>query len=235
MTNSKAKVTTEQVELIEPNEQDVLHFLNQHPDFLMKHQELVAKLRLPHGEEGTVSLVEKQQGILREKVNKLESEINRLITIAKQNESIYNTFMNLYLALLDCPDSKQLMYLLRAVLVDKLGLEAMRLVLFVATNDETAIDLVEPRNQYQEVLTDRLVRDDYYFGRLKKQESALFFPPEKDIGSVALVRLGGQKDLGILAFGSHDQNHFRPDMDTVFLAPMVKLINRLLLDFSNNG
>lgn len=216
------------------NEQQVLDYLAENPDLLAQHPEILAKVKLPHGSNGSVSLVERQQQVLREKVNHLEQNITKLVATAKHNEHIYKAFINLYMALLECPDSKQLIYLLRAILLEQIQLDGMKLVLFIAS-DEHAAELVESKSLYQDIILQRLAQDDFYFGRLKKQELALFFTEEQAIKSVALIRLGGQKDLGILAFGSIDDSHFQGDMDTLFLGPMVKLINKLLLDFSSES
>lgn len=222
----------QQLPLISTAEADVVAYLAEHPDFFQNHPELLLKMVLPHQTQGTISLIDRQLQILREKVAIQEKDIAKLMATAKHNEHIYKAFITLYMSLLECPDSKQMIYLLRAILLEQIELDGMKLVLFIAGSDEHAANLVEPRNLYQEVLQQKLARDDYYFGRLKKQELALFFADELAIKSVALIRLGGQKDMGILAFGSIDEQHFQGDMDTLFLAPMVKLINRLLLDFS---
>lgn len=227
-------MSEEQSESQTLTEADVLAYLTEHPDFLNNNPELLSKMELPHHNGGAISLVERQLQILRNKTAIQEKDIAKLISTAKQNEHIYKAFMNLYMSLLECPDSQQMIYLLRAILLEQIELDGMKLVLFIASSDEHTAKLVEPRNLYQDVLVSRLARNDYYFGRLKKQEQALFFNEEQAIKSVALIRLGGQKDMGILAFGSIDEQHFQGDMDTLFLAPMVKLINRLLLDFSND-
>lgn len=214
------------------NPQEVADFLIEHPDFLIQNPNVLEKMTLPHNEIGAISFVQKQQQLSRSKIALLESHSARLMSTAKQNEHIYKAFINLYMSLLECPDSKQLIYLLRAILLEQIELDGMKLVLFIAS-DEHAAELVESKSLYQDVLLQRLSEDDFYFGRLKKQELALFFTEEQAIKSVSLIRLGGLKDLGILAFGSIDDSHFQADMDTLFLAPMVKLINRLLLEFSS--
>jgi uncharacterized protein YigA (DUF484 family) len=224
-------MSDQQAELLTLTEQDVLHYLEQNPDLFARHPDVLSQLVLPHGQAGTVSLVERQAKVLREKNQIQAQQITALVSTAKRNELIYKAFTNLYMALLDCPDSKQLIYYLKAILLDQIELDAVKLTLFMTTSDEHTADLVQPRSHYQDVLDERLSRDTYYFGRLKQQELNLFFKPEQAIKSVCLVRLGEQQDLGILAFGSFDDTHFTPEMDTVFLDPMVKIINRLLFDF----
>ena len=107
------------------NEQQVLDYLAENPDLLAHHPEILAKVKLPHGSNGSVSLVERQQQVLREKVNHLEQNITKLVATAKHNEHIYKAFINLYMALLECPDSKQLIYLLRAILLEQIQLDGI--------------------------------------------------------------------------------------------------------------
>ena len=46
---------------------DVAQYLKQHPDFFDSHPELLEHLHVPHGGNGTVSLVERQLKVLRER------------------------------------------------------------------------------------------------------------------------------------------------------------------------
>ncbi|WP_017444251.1 DUF484 family protein [Gayadomonas joobiniege] len=216
-------------------EQAIADYLLANPDFLLQRQDVLEQLKLVPPIAGTVSLLDRQQALLRKKNQKLESEMAELISTAKRNENIYKIFIKLYMQLLECPDSDNLLYLLNQVLLDQIELDGLKLILFIAGGDEKTAALVVPRQNYQKILHDRLKQTDFYFGRLNRQEMAMFFDPETDIRSVALIRLGGNKEMGILAFGSQDELHFQGDMDTLFLTPMVTLINRLLLDFSKEN
>ncbi len=224
-------MSDDQAELIEISESEVLHYLQQNPEFLLKHPNTVSMLKVPHGLDGSISLIEHQQALLQKKNAELETNIKQLVTTASQNEVIYKAFLNLYMALLECPNSKQLVHLIENILIKEINLESVNLVLFISDNKNEIDELVKSRSLFKALLDNRLSKDDYYFGRLKQQESELFFGPEKTVKSVALIRLGEQKDLGILAFASQDESHFQPDMDTLFLEPMVKLINRLLFNY----
>ena len=46
----------------------VADYLQQHPDFFQHYPELLPLLRLPHQQRGTVSLVERQLELQREKI-----------------------------------------------------------------------------------------------------------------------------------------------------------------------
>jgi uncharacterized protein YigA (DUF484 family) len=62
-------------------------------------------------------------------------------------------------------------------------------------------------------------------GQLRdSQREFLFGGDAGEIGSVALVPLGGKAGLGLLACGSHDSQRFNPTMSTEFLAHIGDLI-----------
>lgn len=60
------------------------------------------------------------------------------------------------------------------------------------------------------------------------QREFLFGTEAADIGSVALVPLGRNGALGLLALGSSDRDRFHPGMSTEFLARMADLITDAL-------
>ena len=63
----------------ELSENAVHDFLQENPDFFERHGALLSSLRLPHVTGGTVSLVEHQVSVLRQKDLKLERKLKDLI------------------------------------------------------------------------------------------------------------------------------------------------------------
>lgn len=226
---------TEQSKKAVVSSQQVAEYLKEHPDFLLQNDEVLSQLNLVQPVSGAVSLLTRQQQLLREKNYQLEQKMATLISTAQRNENLYKVFIDLYLQLIECPDSSRLLFLLNKVLLEQMQLDGMRLILFMAGGDEETAALVEPRHSYQGILQERLKHSAYYFGRLKQPHMEMFFKPEEAIRSVALIRLGENKEMGLLAFGSRDESHFHGDMDTLFLDPMVKLINRLILNFAKEN
>ena len=68
----------------------IVSYLQDHPDFFQRHGELLTSLRLTDSNRGVVSLVERQQQQLREKVHDLEEEITQLMNTAQHNENLFN-------------------------------------------------------------------------------------------------------------------------------------------------
>ena len=64
-------------------------YLQRNPDFFERHQAVLARLRLPHARGGsTISLVERQIEVLREKQAALESKLAELVRVARANDAI---------------------------------------------------------------------------------------------------------------------------------------------------
>ena len=61
----------------------------QHPDFFDRNEALLALLRLPHARgSSTVSLMERQVEVLREKSQQLESKLAEFVAVARANEQL---------------------------------------------------------------------------------------------------------------------------------------------------
>jgi hypothetical protein len=66
-------------------------------------------------------------------------------------------------------------------------------------------------------------------GQLRdSQRDFLFGNDAANIGSVALIPLGGQPPLGLLALGSVDHDRFHPGMSTEFLSRISELVTQAL-------
>lgn len=82
-----------------------------------------------------------------------------------------------------------------------------------ATLFDSPLDLPEQftftADTHKQLLSKRFQNTTMYLGRLTSAEQRLLFP-EKAIESVALMLLGDNGDLGMLAIGSDDASHFEP-------------------------
>ena len=73
MTTREARGLATQAEA---EEETVARYLQLNPDFFERHQPLLARLRLPHARTGaTISLVERQVEVLREKQSGVEQKL----------------------------------------------------------------------------------------------------------------------------------------------------------------
>jgi uncharacterized protein YigA (DUF484 family) len=214
------------------NEEDtVAAYLQHNPDFFERHQALLTRLRIPHARGGsTISLVERQIEVLREKHAAIEGKLADLVSVARANDAIADKLHRFTRKLLRARSRAEAVTLIEAslredfdafhgVLVligDYPDLAPQRFVRTVAPDDaglksfETLFTSGKPRCGQ--------VRDT--------QREFLFGQDANDIGSVALVPLLAEKggQLGVLALGSTDRDRFHPGMSTEFLGRMADLI-----------
>lgn len=224
-TNKLTKAALMQSEELILSDDIVVTYLQDNPEIFSRHPELLTSLRLADQHRGTVSLVERQQQQLRQKMHGLEEEITHLMSIANSNEQLFSLYSDLYLRLLDCTSANELLDCLFQATTELLSLSDLKLWLCDSVNVKHH-SLVE--NDCGGVMQNRLTKDDYYFGRLQQSEQQMVFSKITS-GSVVLVKLvHNNKTLGFMAISSEDAEHFDPRMDTLLLSQFRKLIAKLL-------
>ncbi len=214
----------------ESEEESVAAYLQHNPDFFERHQALLARLRLPHVRGGsTVSLVERQIEVLREKHAALEGKLADLVKVARGNDTIAEKLHRFTRRLLGARSRLEVIAQIEASLREDFDAFHAVLVLIEKRPEATAQRFV------------RSVRDDdvnlksfetlFASGKPRcgqardSQREFLFGTDANDIGSIALVPLGEKGSIGLLAIGSTDRDRFHPGMSTEFLARMGDLIS----------
>ena len=205
----------------------VVSYLQDHPEFFNRNNSLMTSLRLSDEHRGTVSLVERQQQQLRQKVHGLEDEITQLMSVANHNEQLFVLYSDLYLRLIDSQSAEELLDCLHQATTELLSLSSFKLWLAPSGNNELNHHCLS-QNDCGGVMQNRLSHDDYYFGRLQATEQELIFSHQCS-GSVVLIKLiHDEKNIGFLAISSEDAHHFDPRMDTLLLSQFKRLVAKLL-------
>ena len=77
------------VDTVAASEESVADYLQNHPDFFERNANVLARLRVPH-ERGvsTVSLVERQVLVLRDKHQKLEAKVREFVAVLKETLTV---------------------------------------------------------------------------------------------------------------------------------------------------
>ncbi|MGB0892933.1 MAG: DUF484 family protein [Parashewanella sp.] len=209
-------VTPENANSIEFDEELIYEYLTDNPDFFVRNPELLLSLRLPHQQRGTISMVEKQQEALRNRVMQLEEEITSLMNIASHNERIFRFNNQLAMDILHAKDLDALRRLLADKLKDEFQFSNVRL-LPVHDIDDELMSVWEKR-----------MNSGYYLGRLTHSESQRLFASQ--VGSVALTKIVPKSECNkiIFAVASHNPAHFHPEMDHLFLDQLRQLLNHKL-------
>lgn len=212
-------------------EDSIADYLQANPEFFERHSALLNSLRLPHDAGGpAVSLVERQVLVLRQKNLKLERKLKELVDVARSNDALAARIHTLAMLMLAAPDQSGVVQVLeeqlrvsfnadQSVLVvfeDPAGGAATGRFLRVVERDDAAIA------SFRTFLQSNAPR----CGQVRDaQRDFLFGAGNIEIGSVALVPLGAKSELGFLAVGSRDSDHFHPGMSIDFLARLGELVS----------
>src|ERR1700742_2011995 len=77
------------VSAVETEEETIAAYLQHNPDFFERHHAVLARLRLPHARGGsTISLVERQIEVLREKHAAVENKLAEFVRVARANDAL---------------------------------------------------------------------------------------------------------------------------------------------------
>lgn len=207
---------------------DVAAYLRRHPGFLGDYPELATLLTLPRGEGSVASLATYQLQVLREKNAELERKLGELTSIADQNERLMQRVHELNVAVLRANTPAVAARSVVTRLTEDFGTDQVRMVLFGQLVLPPADWLVhEPGGRAAIAeFADFLAHHEPISGRLSPERlQRLFGQQAPQIRSAALMPLG---ELGLLALGSRDADHFQPGMGTVFLKMIAATVTAAL-------
>jgi len=211
-------------------ELELARYLEANPDFFERHPQALQKLRLAdvRGGGATVSLIERQVEMLREKLAKTERRLGELTDNARANDALVQKIHRLTQKLLTATDRAAVVNAVESSLREDFGAATSVLVLFDARDvAESRFVRVVPRDDAQVRSFDSLLAAGKpRCGQVRDtQRDFLFGNGTIEIGSVALVPLAGH---GLLACGSPDAQRFNPSMSTDFLSRIGELITSAL-------
>ena len=225
-TQAKAEFVEEEL-----SEQAVQDYLSAHPDFFESHSALLSSLNLPHASGGTVSLVERQVSVLRQKELKLERQLKELIDVARENDVLSAKIHELALQLLGADDLGKTIAAIEEALRSGFKADQAVLVLF---GDADAFGDVDAGRFFHVVKRDDASLKPFSTfldgtsarcGRIRDSQREFLFRQDADeIGSAALIPLGEGSEIGFLAIGSVDSKRFHPGMSIDFLTRLGGLV-----------
>ena len=226
MTTREAHgITTSEVD-----EESIAAFLQHNPDFFERHQALLLRMRLPHARGGsTISLVERQIEVMREKHTQLEGKLTELVAVARANDVVADKLHRFTRRLLLAGSRADAIGRIEASLREDLDAFHSVLLLIGEYPDLAPQRFVHAVSRESPVL--KSFETLFSGGKPRcgqardSHRELLFGPDSAQIASVALVPLIDKgAPLGVLTLGSPDRDRFHPGMSTEFLARMADLI-----------
>jgi uncharacterized protein YigA (DUF484 family) len=218
-------------------ESDVAGYLRRHPDFFERHLPLLRGMRIPHQSgSSTVSLVERQVSVLRQRNDELERRLTELVDVAKANNRLVDNIHDLALTFLKSHSAGERLEMLESSLREDFGAERAVLVVF---EDQARPDILRPGFVKIIDREDDALKSFSTFlrsararcGPLRGKQKELLFGRDADsIASAAMVPIGEDGRFGFLTVGSKDANQYHPGQSVDFLARLGGLVEVALKD-----
>jgi uncharacterized protein YigA (DUF484 family) len=210
-------------------EESIATYLQRNPDFFERHQGVLVRLKLPHVRGGaTISLVERQIEVLREKLAGLEGKLAELLRVARANDAIAERLHRFTRRLLrDLPRDAAIARIETGLREDFDAFHAVLVLIgaqaeFAGQRFVRTVPADDPNlKSFESLFSSGKPR----CGQARDSQRDFLFGPEgTEMASLALVPLGDKGSLGLLALGSADKDRFHPGMSTEFLARLAELI-----------
>jgi len=222
---------TQSPTLADPLEpEQIVAYLEAHPDFFVAQPALLAELTLPHETGSAVSLVERQVSILRERNIDMRNRLSKLLDNARDNDKLFDKTKRLVLSLIEGQDMGDILDALHYSFDKDFGIHHTRVILFgnvekIPSSQARVVAIAQARDQIGALMKSHRA----ICGTLGAKEMAFVFGEQAaEIGSVATVPLMHGSVFGLLAIGNRDPNYYRSSMGTLFLGYIAEVLNRLL-------
>jgi len=210
----------------------IIAFLLDHPDFFAEHDELLVSMRIPHQRGDTVSLVERQLKLLRERNIEMRHRLSQLMDVARDNDRLFDKTRRLNLALMDATSLEEIVIAVEDSLRQEFQVPFVSLILF--SDNAMPVGRWVTTAEAQKTIGG-LIGEKTVCGALREHELAFLFGAEqsKEVGSTAIVTLNHLGLHGVLAIGSRDPQHYKSSVGTLFLNYIADVLGRLLPRFTN--
>ena len=221
------------IEQLDPliEEQRIVEYLQDHKDFFDRHADVLTEMAVPHESGGGASLIERQVEALRGKNQVLKEKLNALVSTAKQNEVLNQHLYEVSLTAIELSNLDTALDALTEKIKDQFGVPLVAIrISYAGHRSTTRVEVADPDDAgYQQVHARIAHGQSVCDDRLPSGVlSYLFGIDAEQVGSCALVPLGGHQPLGILVLASPDKDRFRADLGTLFLDRLGTVVGRLL-------
>lgn len=206
----------------------VSNYLRENPGFLEENPDVLESLQLNHGSGVAVSLIERQVDQLRTSNEDLNNRLNNLVRVAAENEKLISRLHRLTLKLMPIDSRGEFFTQLGNSLLNDFNADLLQICLTdELAADEAGEDVIHLNVEQAdaETFAPMLEKDEIVCGRLNETKlDFLFGSKARWVRSTALVPLGEQGALGMMAIGSSDENRFYPGMGTLFLELLADVV-----------
>jgi len=219
---------TEMLDPVDISESEVVSYLQTHAHFFEDHPNLLKRLHLKHDSGRAISLIERQNHILRKENTDLIDRLNQFINVAQRNDRLFINLQALVIDLVSTCDLNDVCQVLQQGLTERFEVDDVQMVLFDQPVQDGDLWLDGKLESFQEHFPATSIDGRNMCGEFDPSSRALLFNGG-NIKSIALGALKVEgKSIGLIALGSTSSRHFRSGTDTLFLGHLAEVVSRLI-------
>lgn len=230
-------------------EATVTEYLQRHPDFFTRHEDILATLVIPKDniilsleqeleslqEENKqlqlaeVPIISLQQDLtaVHEENKLLRAKLGELIKVAQDNEKLNRRIQHLITTLIKVNGIEDFFQTLYSTLCNEFETDVVVVRCFEVIQSDRQ-EFVDFDAQIFNLFDDLLKNNNPICGQLSPEQHNYLFPDSKITSAVLIPILANPEPQGLLAMGSDDATRFQADMSTDFLIYLGELISNLL-------
>ena len=196
---------------------DVMQYLQDHPEFFIGKDDLLAEMRVPHQSGQATSLVERQLAVYRERNVELRQRLSDLLENARRNDKLFGKTKRLVLAIVQATSWIEVEAALDDSLRQDFNVDHWSLLYFTDAPLDAPLRCITDEEKQRQV--HRLFKGHRAFcGQLTDETMDLLLHEEHSgAQSIASAQIRDNKQLGVLSVASDDPKFYRSSMDTLFL------------------
>ncbi|WP_409524106.1 DUF484 family protein [Nitrincola sp. MINF-07-Sa-05] len=222
---------SDQADLISPEGLDanqVADYLAEHPDFFTEHAHLLEKLYVPHQRGSSISLVERQTSLLRERNQLLHKHLSDLIEVARHNDGQFEKTKRMVLSMLESSTLDDVAVAIEESLCQDFYGDVTSLLLF--SDNPVVVNDIRMLSRADCSIVQPLIETSLpSCGQLSEAMNRFLFQDQAvRVQSAAVVPLVKGETLGLLAIGSFDPDYFQSSQGTLFLSYVGEVLSRVL-------
>jgi len=210
----------------------VAEYLEQHPDFFLKHEQLLGDIFLPHASGSAVSLFERQVKILRERTIDSRKRLAEMLEQGQRNDILFNKTRNLILNVLESTSLTDLSWRIKTFCEKEFQVDIACFSVFSSPDKEMTGSRIVTLHDVETSMPSLLKSSEPISGSFREEELRFLFGETGNLTSAIVLPIRiNERTAAMLALGSEDPHYFKAGMDTLFLRFIGDVIIRLLPRF----
>ncbi len=204
------------------NQDQVVQYLKDHPDFFTRHAELLNILSVPHPYSGqTISLGERQVMLLRDRARSLEMKLKEFIQFAEENDAISEKLHKLALGLMRARSLDAVLAALYLSLREDFSVPHACLRLWTGQGTPDRVEFAAVSDALMQLVAG--LSAPRCGPEAPEEVRAWFGDAGPHLRSFALAPMREPEVTGVLVLASEDAARFYPEMGTLYLTWLADL------------